>query len=63
MTKKKLKAIASTYARAAFAAVLALYLSGNTSPKELLMAGVAAVAAPLLKALDASSSEFGRGSK
>ena len=63
MTKKKLVAVATTYARAAFAAVLALYLSGNTSPKELLMAGVAAIAAPLLKALDANSPEFGRGSK
>ena len=63
MTKKKLVAVATTYARAAFAAVLALYLSGNTSPKDLLMAGVAAIAAPLLKALDANAPEFGRGSK
>lgn len=63
MTKKKLEAIASTYARAAFAAVLALYLSGNSSPKDLLMAAVASVAAPILKALDANSPEFGRGTK
>lgn len=63
MDIKKLKAIALTYFRAAFAAVLALYLSGNTQPKELLMAGVAAIAAPFLKALDSSATEFGRGSK
>ena len=62
MTKKKLIAIASTYARAAFAAALALYLSGNTSPKELAMAAVASVAAPLLKAIS-SDPAFGRGSK
>lgn len=63
MDKKKLVAIATTYARAAFAAVLALYLSGNTSPKDLLAAGIAAVAAPILKALDVNATEFGRGSK
>lgn len=63
MNIKKLKAIGLTYFRAAFAAVLALYLSGNTSPKELLMAGVASIAAPFLKALDSSAKEFGRGSE
>ena len=63
MDTKKLKAIALTYFRAGFAAVLALYLSGNTQPKELLMAGVAAVAGPLLKALDSSAKEFGRGAE
>ena len=59
----KLKAIGLTYLRAGFAAVLTLYLSGHTSPKELLLAAVAAVAAPLLKALDSSATEFGRGFK
>ena len=61
MNTTKLKAIAITYARAAFAAVLALYLAGNTDLKALATAGVAAVAGPLLKALDSSAPEFGRG--
>jgi predicted phage tail protein len=63
MNKDKLIAIASTYFRAAFAAVTALYLAGETSPKALLSAGVAAVAGPVLKALDPKATEFGKGSK
>ena len=56
-------AIASTYFRAAFAAVTALYLAGETSPQALLAAAVAAVAGPVLKALDPKATEFGKGSK
>jgi hypothetical protein len=63
MNKDKLVAIASTYFRAAFAACLALYLAGETSPKALLTAAVAAVAGPVLKALDPKAIEFGKGSK
>jgi TPP-dependent trihydroxycyclohexane-1,2-dione (THcHDO) dehydratase len=61
--KAKAIAIASTYFRAAFAAVTALYLAGETSPKALASAALAAVAGPVLKALDSNSPEFGRGSK
>jgi len=63
MNTTKLKAIVSTYVRAAVAAVIALYLSGVTDLKTLALAGVAAVAGPVLKALDPASSEFGIGSK
>jgi hypothetical protein len=63
MNKDKLVAIASTYFRAAFAACLALYLAGETSPKALLTAAVAAVAGPVLKALDPKATEFGKGSE
>lgn len=63
MNNKKLEAIAVTYIRAGIAAVLALYLAGETDPKKLAMAAVAAVAGPVLKALDPKASEFGRGSK
>ena len=59
----KLMAIGATYFRAAFAAVTALYLAGETSPKALASAALAAVAGPVLKALDSSATEFGRGSK
>ncbi len=62
MNKDKLKAIATSYVRAAFAAVLALYLAGTTDLKTLALAGVAAVAGPVLKALDPSATEFGRNS-
>ena len=63
MNNKKLEAIAVTYIRAGIAAVLALYLAGETDPKKLATAAVAAVAGPVLKALDPKASEFGRGSK
>jgi hypothetical protein len=63
MNKKKLEAIASTYLRAAIASVIALYLAGVTEPKALLSAAVAAVAGPLLKALDPKSTEFGVSKK
>jgi hypothetical protein len=63
MNTDKLKAIAITYVRAAVAAVIALYLAGTTDLKTLALAGVAAVAGPVLKALDPSATEFGVNSK
>jgi len=63
MNKEKLTAIATTYLRAGIASVLALYLAGETDPKKLGTALVAAVAGPVLKALDPKAPEFGRGSK
>lgn len=63
MTKAKVEAIVGSYLRGALAAVIALYLAGETNVKTLVMAGVAAVAAPVLKALDPSAKDFGKGSK
>jgi hypothetical protein len=63
MDKNKLKAIAATYLRAGVASVIALYLAGVTDPKALATAGIAAIAGPLLKAVDPKAAEFGRGSK
>lgn len=60
MNKQKIQAIVATYLRAAVASVIALYLAGVTDPKALLSAGVAAVAGPLLKALDPKATEFGK---
>ena len=59
MDTTKLKAIVVTYLRAAIASVIALYLAGTTDLKTLALAGVAAVAGPVLKALDPSATEFG----
>jgi hypothetical protein len=64
MDKKKLEAIAMTYLRAGAAAVAALYLADPNRPlKEYLAAGIAAVAGPILKAIDPKATEFGRGAK
>ena len=60
MNKEQIKAVLLTYLRAAVASVIALYLAGVTDPKALLSAAVAAVAGPVLKALDPNATEFGR---
>jgi hypothetical protein len=59
----KMKSMLATYLRAGVASVLALYLAGVTDPKALATAGIAAIAGPLLKALDPKATEFGRGAK
>jgi len=63
MNKAILKSMTATYLRAGVAAVLALYLAGETDPKKLLMALAAAVAGPLLKALNPKETEYGVGFK
>lgn len=63
MNQTKLKAILHSYLRAAFAAAMALYMAGETDPKALGSVALAAVLGPLMKALDKSSEDFGRGSK
>ena len=59
----KMKSMLATYLRAGVASIIALYLAGVTDPKALATAGIAAIAGPLLKALDPKASEFGRGAK
>ena len=58
MTEQILAAF-GTYARAFLSAAIALYMTGNTNPKDLLMGGIAAVAPVILKALSPSNQEFG----
>ena len=60
MNKAKVQAIIATYLRAAVASVIALYLAGITDPKALASAGLAAIAGPVLKALDPKATEFGK---
>jgi hypothetical protein len=58
MTEQILAAL-GTYARAFLSAAIALYMTGNTNPKDLLMGGIAAAAPVILKALSPSNQEFG----
>jgi hypothetical protein len=58
MTEQILAALAS-YGRAFLSAAIALYLTGNTNPKDLLLGGVAAVAPVILKALNPNDKSFG----
>ena len=63
-TRLKLDAVVTSYLRAAASAALALYLVDQTRPlKDYALAGIAAVAGPLLKALDPRAAQFGLGSK
>jgi hypothetical protein len=64
MNRNKMQAILMTYLRAGAAAIAALYLADPNRPlKEYLAAGIAAVAGPILKAIDPKATEFGRGAK
>jgi len=59
----KNKAMLASYGRSFLAAVLAVYLSGNRNLSDIVAAGVAAVAPPLLRWLNKNDPAFGRGSK
>jgi len=56
---KDIKTIAASYARSFVAAALALYLAGETDPKKLSAAGLAAVLPPLLRWLNPKDASFG----
>ena len=60
MNMKTLKQVALTYARAAAASVVALYMAGQTEPKVLASAFLAGFVGPVIKALDKNAKEFGR---
>jgi hypothetical protein len=60
---EQFKQITLSWFRAAAAASIALYLAGETDLKTLGMAAVAGAAGPILKWLDSSAAEFGKGSK
>jgi hypothetical protein len=60
---EQFKQITLSWFRAAAAAAIALYLAGETDLKTLGMAALAGAAGPVLKWLDSSAVDFGRGSK
>jgi hypothetical protein len=62
-TMEQFKQITLSWFRAAAAAAIALYLAGETDLKTLGMAALAGAAGPVLKWLDSSAVDFGRGSK
>jgi len=60
---EQMKQIGLSWFRAAAAAAIALFLAGETDLKTLGMAALAGAAGPILKWLDSSAVDFGRGSK
>ena len=61
--KEQLKQVTLTWFRAAASAAIALYLAGETDVKVLGTAALAGFLGPVLKWLDPSAPEFGRGKK
>jgi hypothetical protein len=59
----KMKPIAASWARSFMAAVVALYMAGETDPKTLGMAGVAAVLPVILRWLNPNDAAFGLSGK
>ena len=59
---KNFKALACSYGRAVIAAVLAVYMTGNTEPGDLGKAAVAALLPPLMRWANPGDKAFGRGS-
>lgn len=55
----KVKPMAASWARSFMAAVVALYMAGETDPKKLGMAGVAAVLPVILRWLNPKDTAFG----
>jgi len=58
MQEKLLAALAS-YGRHFLGAAIALYMTGNTDPGDLLKGGIAAVLPVILKALNTNEPSFG----
>ena len=59
---EQLKQVGLSWFRAAASAAIALYLAGETNLKVLGTAALAGFLGPVLKWLDKSAPEFGRGS-
>lgn len=63
MDLETLKSMGGTWLRASIAAVLALYLNGETDPKKLAAAFIAGIAGPALKFLNPKDLSYGLKSK
>jgi hypothetical protein len=59
----KMKPILASWARSFMAATVALYMAGETDPKTLGMAGVAAVLPVILRWLNPKDAAFGLSGK
>lgn len=58
-----LKSAVLSWFRAAVSSAVALYLAGQTDPKVLGTAALTGFLGPVLKWLDPSAKDFGKGSK
>jgi len=56
----KTKAMLASYARSFLGASIAVYMTGNQSPRDILAAGAAALVPVLLRWVNANDPAFGR---
>jgi len=61
--EQKIKSAGASYLRAAFAAVVALYLAGETDLEVLVNAFIAGFAGPAIKFLNSNFKDYGVKSK
>lgn len=61
MNRDELHAVALSYGRSVAGTMAAVYLAGNTSPRAIVAAGVAAALAPLVRYANPGDHAFGRG--
>ena len=59
----KAKALAASWARSFMAAAIAVYMAGQTNPKDIAMAGVAALLPVILRWLNPNDKSFGLSGK
>ena len=58
--KTKLQALAASYGRSIIGAVIAVYLTGSTTPTDYLKAGIAALIPPIMRWVNPKDSAYGR---
>ncbi len=63
MDLENLKSMAGSWLRASAAAVVALYVNGETNPKVLLSAFIAGIIGPAAKFLNPKDPSYGLGAK
>lgn len=58
--KTKLQALAASYGRSVVGAVIAVYLTGSTTPTDYFKAGIAALIPPVMRWVNPKDAAYGR---
>lgn len=58
--KKQLQLMAASYGRSVVGAVVAVYMTGSTTPTDYIKAGIAALIPPVMRWANPKDSAYGR---
>ena len=58
--KKQLQLMAASYGRSVVAAVVAVYMTGSTTPTDYIKAGIAALIPPIMRWANPKDAAYGR---